>query len=38
VVGAICVSGSDIEPVLSRDSAVAQRLARTASSISRALR
>jgi IclR family acetate operon transcriptional repressor len=38
VVGAICVSGSDIEPVLSRHSAVAQRLARTASSISRALR
>lgn len=37
-VGAVCVSGSDIQPVLSRDSTLAQRLVRTAASIGQALR
>ncbi len=37
-IGAICVSGPDLEDELSRESKVAMRLARTAASISAALR
>ena len=37
-IGAICVSGADLEPQLSRDSDVAKKLSRTVQAISRVLR